>query len=970
MIFLNCLLSRLSKSKEFVLLLIFGLLFVTALPAQGLITKSFSEITTLPDDEFYDILHDSKGNYWFCADTGLYRFDGISFTHYTHELQRGQSLFNLKEDGSGRIWCNSLHGQFFFIDPSQDTLEFFLDVSDEFTGRLPTYELYEEFLQVKLDNYQLFQYNVKTKEKSLVIDKTSPFTNMVRIQDHLYYFHLNHLIDLNLKTRSSKQFSKRFRGSIPKLYVLQGDLYILNRDANYKTLDLYALVDEQFVRFDLPKEVLQKEAYDIYKDSKGLLYFATEKGAYVMEEADRHFQFKFSILEHTKVSKIVEDDFGNYIFCTLDRGIHSWDGQENFQYQASPSGLKSNNLRYIKKWNDNMFLVTDYENNIYSFQFGDQLQLKNKWQLKEEIDGLYVLNHNAYAIENENYVTQIDKDLHKKESFQFSSVKDMAYHKNRVYVGHTYRLESLEAFEKNVSKKVIRKKRCVAVESFKEQLYATFTDGVFKIRDTVLTPITYEGSSLYGDQLIAGKEFLWIIKRNQGIFYGKDTTFLKLRSLDGKGIIVKNSDDGIYLIEDHNLYRINERTLTLELVKSLHTVLRDRKVQDFEIHKSSCLITTDNGLLHCSIYDAEQPETGIATKIGNILINDVPKERNKLQSLAYDQNSIKLFLRNNNILGRAEYTFQYRLNTASKTWQPIADIKDPINLNYLSPSTYELTYQTLKENRVIHEETLGFTILDPYWKRWWFVLLVILISLGIMLIILRLYLSKLKARQNFELEQLDLEKNLAEAKLQNLSSQMNPHFTFNALNTVQGLILDDKKNDAYTYLAHFSNLLRKSIDFSSKNYNTLEEEIAFLNTYLKIEAKRFKDNLDFTIDTSKLESLFYKIPPMVLQPFVENAVKHGLLHREGSKKLQISFESTTDKIICTIEDNGIGRKVSSTFSKNNREDHLNMATSSIRKRFDLYKKRYNIFMDYLYEDLYDENANPTGTKVTILISMT
>jgi sensor histidine kinase YesM len=287
----------------------------------------------------------------------------------------------------------------------------------------------------------------------------------------------------------------------------------------------------------------------------------------------------------------------------------------------------------------------------------------------------------------------------------------------------------------------------------------------------------------------------------------------------------------------------------------------------------------------------------------------------------------------------------------------------------LSPANYEVTYQTLQNDTVIHEDTIRFHILQPYWKTWWFFAISIVVVLTIIFSMVRLYLSKLKAKQHFELEQLDLEKNLAEAKLQNLTSQMNPHFTFNALNTVQGLILDDKKEDAYTYLAHFSNLFRKSIDFSSKNFNTFEEEITFLETYLKIESKRFNNQLDYQIDDTELDDRFYKIPAMILQPFVENAIKHGLLHKKGDKKLRVQFLTEKESITCVIIDNGIGRKASGLLSQNRTNAHLHMATSSVQKRFDLYKKYHNMEMKYIYEDLVSDTGESLGTKVSIVIPL-
>jgi uncharacterized membrane-anchored protein YhcB (DUF1043 family) len=423
------------------------------------------------------------------------------------------------------------------------------------------------------------------------------------------------------------------------------------------------------------------------------------------------------------------------------------------------------------------------------------------------------------------------------------------------------------------------------------------------------------------------------------------------------------------VLEAGKLFQINETSLSLDLIKNIATQLKNINVVDFEVVEKTCFLTTNQGILQISLHRDGFKDTVAPTIIQKILVNEIAKKADKLTALSYNENSVKIFLKNKDFSARNSYTFRYKINNVSNNWETISDIKNPIYLSYLSPAKYELTYQTLQNETVIHEDTIRFNILQPYWKTWWFILLIFVGTLSIIFIIVRLYLSKIKTKQRFELEQLDLEKNLAEAKLQNLTSQMNPHFTFNALNTVQGLILDDKKEDAYTYLAHFSNLFRKSIDFSAKNFNTFDEEITFLETYLKIESKRFNNQLDYHIDDSELDDRFYKIPAMILQPFVENAIKHGLLHKKGAKKLRVAFVTQQENIVCIITDNGIGRKASGQLSQNRKHAHLHMATSSVQKRFDLYKKHHQMEMRYAYEDLETSHGESLGTKVSITIPL-
>ena len=194
---------------------------------------------------------------------------------------------------------------------------------------------------------------------------------------------------------------------------------------------------------------------------------------------------------------------------------------------------------------------------------------------------------------------------------------------------------------------------------------------------------------------------------------------------------------------------------------------------------------------------------------------------------------------------------------------------------------------------------------------------------------------------------------------------MNPHFMFNTLNSLQDLMLkQDFKNTNY-YLSKYASLLRMILTNSEKNEITIEEEISMLDAYLKLEKLRFGD--DFSYEIECLEDLFqenYNIPPMIIQPFVENAIKHGLLHQIGGKVLKITFRQTKSNIICIIEDNGIGRKMSSIINQRQGKSYQSFSTNATDQRIKLmtefHKKDYTVqIIDLEKED------KALGTKVIV-----
>ncbi len=217
-------------------------------------------------------------------------------------------------------------------------------------------------------------------------------------------------------------------------------------------------------------------------------------------------------------------------------------------------------------------------------------------------------------------------------------------------------------------------------------------------------------------------------------------------------------------------------------------------------------------------------------------------------------------------------------------------------------------------------------------------------------------------------KRLALEKQYRASELKALKSQMNPHFVFNALNSIQEYILINERNLASDYLGKFSDLVRRYLKFSDKEAITLSEEVESLKLYLELEQLRFEDDLvsEINIDT-KLEKNHIRIPSMLVQPYVENAIKHGLLHKKKDCKLIIDFKYLNDNYIkCIIEDNGVGREKSNEINHKQMRFHKSFATEATASRLELlnYKSESKIAVEI--EDLYNEDI-ASGTRVIINI---
>ncbi|HKK12401.1 MAG TPA: histidine kinase [Flavobacteriaceae bacterium] len=219
-------------------------------------------------------------------------------------------------------------------------------------------------------------------------------------------------------------------------------------------------------------------------------------------------------------------------------------------------------------------------------------------------------------------------------------------------------------------------------------------------------------------------------------------------------------------------------------------------------------------------------------------------------------------------------------------------------------------------------------------------------------------LEKLKERYDRE---------LAELKISALRSQMNPHFIFNSLNSIKRYIIDNEKENAVYYLNKFSKLIRKVLATTREKEISIADELETMELYINIENIRFNNDINFNIDIEEgLQINTIKIPSLILQPFLENAIWHGLSLKEGNKKLEIKIEKKGKKYInIHIIDNGIGRKRSAEIKKKKIHQRDSIGIKLTEERLKNFAKGYKSKYALVYTDLEDPNLNTTGTKVTL-----
>jgi len=224
--------------------------------------------------------------------------------------------------------------------------------------------------------------------------------------------------------------------------------------------------------------------------------------------------------------------------------------------------------------------------------------------------------------------------------------------------------------------------------------------------------------------------------------------------------------------------------------------------------------------------------------------------------------------------------------------------------------------------------------------------------------------SKLKDRHRIS----EMNHKISELTQANLRQQMNPHFIFNTLNSIQYYMYQNDKLATNTYLTKFSSLMRKILDNSTKTSIPLRDELDALTLYLDLERLRFKDKFNYEIYVDEeIDPLLYKVPTMLIQPYVENSICHGLMPKDENGVVKIGMKLNEDHIVCTIEDNGIGRQAAQERRKMKDPNHNSLGTRIVSSRLDLVNSLYGTSLNTVYTDLKNEQGEPEGTRVEIHI---
>jgi len=283
-----------------------------------------------------------------------------------------------------------------------------------------------------------------------------------------------------------------------------------------------------------------------------------------------------------------------------------------------------------------------------------------------------------------------------------------------------------------------------------------------------------------------------------------------------------------------------------------------------------------------------------------------------------------------------------------------------ITLNNLPEANYEIIVGNSAFNSPLFDR-IHIKVLPPYYRTWWFRGAILLLFAMLIWFFWKIRIQHL--RKQLELKD-QFNSKLKESEMTILRSQMNPHFIFNSLNSINHYIITNEKKLASDYLTMFAKLIRNILENSKNTSISLKSELETLKLYLKLESVRLENKFDFIIQHPEIVDLdFISIPPLIIQPFVENAIWHGIQEKDGQGMIEISVHQLSESEICiTITDNGIGRKAAA-LKKTSEKDHKSYGIDITIERVQF----LNPLNKIVITDLYDQASSSTGTKVELFI---
>ena len=950
--------------------------------AQGLMIRNYNVKDGLANATVYTAVQDKDGFIWFSTPTGISKFDGKRFRNYSKkDGLTDNDVIRLAPDSRGRIWFFTLNGMPSFYG------DYTIHSSDNDSSLL--FNSHGHYMQYAFEDKSRNIWFLNTDNRIIQYDgKKTTYDKLGPTRTDIFYFLRNDTIFKPLQNYFHLGTFKDANNGDQKIFPLspfplddetfvariRGNPVIIVKNTVYS----YTIKDA-ICFFNGRDWGITDEITNICIENDNL-WIGTQRALFLIKDFFKGAKTITKLLDNHYITSLLKDRDGNIWITTFGDGVYNIPYKNfYFNYLDNTNGL--------------------YSHSIFSI-------------FLDKKTGMLLIGQNAGVLNTMDANRKIRQHTLDTSSGRNSILSILPYRNDDILIGADNGLYTFNTSTQRVS----------LLEPMKNLKDVDISPSG-KIRAAAKDQIALLGGySIYWQEPLitsiacTNSDTAYFLGTNSGLYYGTDGSRevypayleddrLKQSIKDLKWINgylwVGTSDQGIYVVRNHHVVKHigTADNLASDICQQLYYdgigrlyVATNRGVSVIDVQAQAITrnITSNDGLMSDDTRGVfyQQGMLYIATSNGlcyfkdhNIPVDTVPPTV-YLSAIRYADST---YLPNNNFVhlykrktsfevefgaiafdlpDLVEYQYNFSSDTASGWTTTMSNI---IPFPDLQPGTYKLLLRARKyKSDWSQPVSLSVSILPQWYQQWWARGILILLGMLCILAILRYIVRRIKQAEKRKTE---YNRRIAELEAKALTNQMNPHFIFNSLNSVQHLILEKEEKQALNFLADFATLMRQMLNNSRKSYISLEEEIAFLTRYLELEKIRFAHSFTYHFDIEpELKDYTVYIPPMIIQPIVENAIKHGLAPKNSAGHLEIKLEMVDDLLYCSVDDDGIGWEHSNSIKTGRLVKHESTALSVIRERLQIIKSFNGSVGKLEIIDKFKSGfGNKEGTLVEILI---
>jgi ligand-binding sensor domain-containing protein len=992
----------------------FALLIGSVCNAQKYNFKNFSVNEGLSQSEIYSICEDRRGNLWFgTSGGGIIRFDGYSFVSYREEDGLASNFVrSIIEDHSGNLWIGTDEGvsvyngrKFTYLDgrtgPGKRSVKAIVEDKD-----------YNIWIGTERDGLYKFKNN-----------RFERFTATSGLGDNtvncLYFSSENNSLWIGTSKGAVCYNEHRFKRFSSSDGLVSGNIRSITEDSHgniwlaSSTSGVSRYNGAGFYNFTEGSGLASNMVYSVLCDHKGSVWIGTANGINKLAGNSVQYYSERNGLGSNVILCITEDSTHDLWFGTSGGGASRLDNTRFIHYTENEN-MGRQVFSIVQVPSGKMLFATSaggltlFDGDNYSILKGtdDFTSSKVKALYYDRDSDLWIgtLSDGTFKFDGDGFhrISAVDSLIGRNiNAITMDTAGNMWFASPDNGVCMISRSGQSKSFRRNNG--LLSNNIYALTPDSKGNIWIGNDKGLNRISafgtDSIMTELSgygeKDGLQVASIRCIAVDKAgcVYLGSAGGGIYILKGTRFI---NIDQKSGITSNNIYSLIFDNDNHLWAGSELgvdRITLDNDFSIHECRHFGKPEGFagiEVFRNSCYkdrngriwFGTVNG---ATVYNPsednpyrEPPKTHI-TSI-KLFFDNIEKTKYvdsvsawypipKALVLPYNQNSLTFSFAGIYQRNPEAVRYKWKLEGLNNEWSPALAQHD-VTYSNLPPGKYTFMVMSCNEYNVWSKDPVmfEFEILSPIWKRWWFILTASLLIIGAIVYYFHSRLEKIKEKNRIERERLEMEKNLIELEQEAARLQMNPHFIFNALNSIQGFISTNEAVQAKKYLTKFSRLMRLILENAREKYIPLQNETELLENYLEIEKLCKNNKFDFSISVeSNIDSESLEIPPMMIQPFVENAIIHGIKNKEGQGHIDVRFSLQNSTLVCEIIDDGIGRQKAAEIKAKFNVNHKSTAINVTRQRLEQLQNAYGTKAGFEITDLKDDNGLSAGTKVVILI---